>query len=77
MKWFGSTLKETRYALLGKDDSTRRYAKKDPEILQKEATARIIITFLLLLGAFTLVFLDVSPDLGKVILGAIVGYWLK
>jgi len=79
-KHFGNTLRETSMALRGEhfgDEDISLTIKK------KEAQARILISFLLIFVAiFFILKADLMPgesmkDVGDLILGAIVGYWLR
>ncbi len=62
---FGSTFKETSDGLSG----------ANPE--RTKAIGRIIITILLLILAGGLLFWMQKDSIGELIIGAIIGYWLK
>jgi len=61
---FGSTFKETSDGLKGNTPRT-------------QAIGRIVITILLLALATGLLFYLEKDSIGELIIGAVIGYWLK
>ena len=62
---FGSTFKETSDGLSGVNSE------------KTKAIGRIIITILLLILASGLLFYMQKDSIGELIIGAVIGYWLK
>lgn len=62
---FGTTVKET----------TRGLTSTKPE--RTQAIGRIVITILLLALATGLLFVLQKDSIGELIIGAVIGYWLK
>lgn len=79
MKHFGTTFNETKRALKPHLDENER-----SKIEKKHALTRIILSFLVFFaGIFFILKPDLFPnstptkDIGQLLLGAIIGYWLK
>lgn len=76
MKQFGSTINETISAF-------RSHLGTNTQSQRNQAVTRILLSFLLLLVAVFLVIKsdllggESSADIGKMIFGALLGYWLK
>jgi hypothetical protein len=75
VKFFGTTLKETLAAFkpihLGSQQSE---ASKDDSI---KAIGRIVVTLLLFLFSVYLLTNGINKDTANMIIGGIIGYWLK
>jgi hypothetical protein len=77
MKHFGTTFNETIMAL-------KPHLGIEKNIEKKYALTRIVLSFIMLFaGIFFIVKPDIIPgsapskDIGELLLGAIIGYWLK
>lgn len=75
MDLFGDTINETFGAFTGR--SLKKGKRKSKKEKKATAVARIVITFVLIAIAFTLIIIEKGQDTAKVIFGAIIGYWLK
>jgi hypothetical protein len=74
--FFGSTIRETFHALMGADLGPQSDEKK---LTGTEATIRIVLTFFLLATAIALIIIDKAnfKELPGIIIGGVLGYWLK
>ena len=79
MKHFGSTIAETKAAL---SKPSINLGTKDEEVWRKnrfEAKSRLLISLLLVLAGFSLVYLNIneSQTIGASAISAVIGYWIK
>lgn len=74
IKFFGTTLSETKTALEGRIHLGGKQVTKEDKT---KAIGRIIISCLLALIATYLITSGKSEGTGTTIMGALVGYWIK
>jgi len=72
MKLFGSTISETQSFLKNRRAGSIK-ATKDRNVF----IARLAITILLIVLSSYLLIYEINRDVPEILLGAIVGYWLK
>jgi hypothetical protein len=73
VKLFGTTIKETRDALTGREHFGPDQPKSDDKT---KAIGRIIVSCLLVLFSAYLIRTG-NKDIASTIIGALIGYWIK
>jgi hypothetical protein len=73
MRFFGNTIRETNQ-VFGKPSRGSATAGKKDKI---ECIARIVVSFVIIAVAVTFILLHEAADIAHIMLGAVIGYWLK